>query len=165
MHTCPDRLHLMHVFITGGAGFIGSHLCDALLKEGHQVSILDNMSTGSAANIAHIKDQIEIHQGDIRDQALVEPLVEKCDLVLHMAAALGVNTILEKTIESVSVNFTGSEVVLNAGTFRTSGLLRKTYTPRSSLLVNLAVIVRTHFGVTTLHGHLFAHRLVLAALS
>ncbi|MSO29108.1 MAG: NAD-dependent epimerase/dehydratase family protein, partial [Candidatus Planktophila sp.] len=48
----------MRVFITGGAGFIGSHLCDALLKEGHQVSILDNMSTGSAANIAHIKGQI-----------------------------------------------------------------------------------------------------------
>jgi UDP-glucose 4-epimerase len=108
------RLHLMRVFITGGAGFIGSHLCDALLKEGHRVSILDNMSTGSAANIAHIKDQIEIHQGDIRDVALVEKAMASADLVLHMAAALGVNTILENPIESVSTNFTGSEVVLNA---------------------------------------------------
>jgi UDP-glucose 4-epimerase len=106
----------MRVFITGGAGFIGSHLCDALLKEGHQVSILDNMSTGSAANIAHIKDQIEIHQGDIRDIALVEKAMAPADLVLHMAAALGVNTILENPIESVSTNFTGSEVVLNAAT-------------------------------------------------
>jgi UDP-glucose 4-epimerase len=106
----------MRVFITGGAGFIGSHLCDALLKEGHQVSILDNMSTGSAANIAHIKDQIEIHQGDIRDVALVEKAMAPADLVLHMAAALGVNTILENPIESVSTNFTGSEVVLNAAT-------------------------------------------------
>jgi UDP-glucose 4-epimerase len=106
----------MRVFITGGAGFIGSHLCDALLKEGHQVSILDNMSTGSAANIAHIKDQIEIHQGDIRDADLVEKLMAPADLVLHMAAALGVNTILENPIESVSTNFTGSEVVLNAAT-------------------------------------------------
>jgi UDP-glucose 4-epimerase len=106
----------MRVFITGGAGFIGSHLCDALLKEGHQVSILDNMSTGSAANIAHIKDQIEIHQGDIRDVALVEKAMASADLVLHMAAALGVNTILENPIESVSTNFTGSEVVLNAAT-------------------------------------------------
>ena len=106
----------MRVFITGGAGFIGSHLCDALLKEGHQVSILDNMSTGSAANIAHIKDQIEIHQGDIRDVALVEKAMTPADLVLHMAAALGVNTILENPIESVSTNFTGSEVVLNAAT-------------------------------------------------
>ena len=106
----------MRVFITGGAGFIGSHLCDALLKEGHQVSILDNMSTGSAANIAHIKDQVEIHQGDIRDVALVEKAMAPADLVLHMAAALGVNTILENPIESVSTNFTGSEVVLNAAT-------------------------------------------------
>ncbi len=106
----------MRVFITGGAGFIGSHLCDALLKDGHQVSILDNMSTGSAANIAHIKDQIEIHQGDIRDVSLVEKAMAPADLVLHMAAALGVNTILENPIESVSTNFTGSEVVLNAAT-------------------------------------------------
>ena len=106
----------MRVFITGGAGFIGSHLCDALIAQGHQVAILDNMSTGSAANIAHIKDQIEIHQGDIRDAALVEKLMAPADLVLHMAAALGVNTILENPIESVSINFTGSEVVLNAAT-------------------------------------------------
>jgi UDP-glucose 4-epimerase len=106
----------MRVFITGGAGFIGSHLCDALLQEGHQVSILDNMSTGSASNIAHIKDQIEIHQGDIRDVALVEKAMAPADLVLHMAAALGVNTILENPIESVSTNFTGSEVVLNTAT-------------------------------------------------
>jgi UDP-glucose 4-epimerase len=106
----------MRVFITGGAGFIGSHLCDALIAQGHQISILDNMSTGSAANIAHIKDAIEIHQGDIRDVALVEKLMAPADLVLHMAAALGVNTILENPIESVSINFTGSEVVLNAAT-------------------------------------------------
>ena len=110
------RLGLMRVFITGGAGFIGSHLCDALLAQGHQVSILDNLSTGSAANIAHIKDQIEIHQGDIRDVDLVEKLMAPADLVLHMAAALGVNTILENPIESVSTNFTGSEVVLTAAT-------------------------------------------------
>jgi UDP-glucose 4-epimerase len=106
----------MKVLITGGAGFIGSHLCDALLAQGHQVSILDNMSTGSTANIAHIKDQIEIHQGDIRDAELVEKLMAPADLVLHMAAALGVNTILENPIESVSTNFTGSEVVLTAAT-------------------------------------------------
>jgi UDP-glucose 4-epimerase len=74
------------------------------------------MSTGSAANIAHIKDQIEIHQGDIRDVDLVEKLMAPADLVLHMAAALGVNTILENPIESVSTNFTGSEVVLTAAT-------------------------------------------------
>ena len=106
----------MRVFITGGAGFIGSHLADALIARGDEVTILDNLSTGSATNIAHLEGKIEVHQGDIRDAALIEKLMAPADLVLHMAAALGVNTILEKTIESVSVNFTGSEVVLNAAT-------------------------------------------------
>jgi UDP-glucose 4-epimerase len=106
----------MRVFITGGAGFIGSHLTDALIARGDEVTILDNLTTGSATNIAHLEGKIELVQGDIRDAALIEQLMEPADLVLHMAAALGVNTILEKTIESVSVNFTGSEVVLNAAT-------------------------------------------------
>jgi UDP-glucose 4-epimerase len=106
----------MRVFITGGAGFIGSHLADALIARGDEVTILDNLSTGSATNIAHLSGKVELHQGDIRDVALIEKLMAPADLVLHMAAALGVNTILEKTIESVSVNFTGSEVVLNAAT-------------------------------------------------
>jgi UDP-glucose 4-epimerase len=106
----------MRVFITGGAGFIGSHLTDALIARGDAVTILDNLTTGSATNIAHLEGKIELVQGDIRDAALIEKLMAPADLVLHMAAALGVNTILEKTIESVSVNFTGSEVVLNAAT-------------------------------------------------
>ena len=104
----------MRVFLTGGAGFIGSHLCDALIAEGNTPVILDNLSTGQLSNIAHIQSKIEIHQGDIRDAALVNQLTEQSDLVLHMAAALGVNTILEKTVESVSTNFTGSEVVLQS---------------------------------------------------
>jgi UDP-glucose 4-epimerase len=106
----------MRVFITGGAGFIGSHLADALIARGDAVTILDNLSTGSPANIAHLEGKVELVQGDIRDAALIEKLMGPADLVLHMAAALGVNTILEKTIESVSINFTGSEVVLNAAT-------------------------------------------------
>ena len=106
----------MRVFITGGAGFIGSHLTDALIARGDDVTILDNLTTGSATNLAHLEGRIELVQGDIRDAALIEKLMAPADLVLHMAAALGVNTILEKTIESVSVNFTGSEVVLNAAT-------------------------------------------------
>jgi UDP-glucose 4-epimerase len=103
----------MKVFITGGAGFIGSHLCDALVAEDKEVTILDNLSTGSKKNIAHLEGKIKVFQGDIRDQKLVESLVENCDLVLHMAAALGVDNILENPIESISTNFYGSEVVLN----------------------------------------------------
>ena len=106
----------MRVFITGGAGFIGSHLCDALVAEDKEVIILDNLSTGSKKNIAHLEGKINVIQGDIRDQKLVESLVEGSDLVLHMAAALGVDNILENPIESISTNFYGSEVVLNAAT-------------------------------------------------
>jgi UDP-glucose 4-epimerase len=104
----------MRVFITGGAGFIGSHLCDALVERGDEVTILDNLSTGSHKNIAHLKDRVGVTQGDIRDTGLVESLVAESDLVLHMAAALGVDNILENPIESISTNFYGSEVVLNA---------------------------------------------------
>ena len=104
----------MRVFLTGGAGFIGSHLCDALIAQGDTPVILDNLSTGQLSNIAHVKNKVEIHEGDIRDVELVNKLTEQSDLVLHMAAALGVSTILEKTVESVSTNFTGSEVVLQA---------------------------------------------------
>lgn len=106
----------MRVFITGGAGFIGSHLADACIARGDEVTILDNMSTGSRTNIAHLEGKINIHEGDIRDKALVEKLVSESDLVLHMAAALGVKNIMEHTIESIDRNFIGSEVVLNAAT-------------------------------------------------
>ena len=104
----------MKVFITGGAGFIGSHLCDALIAEGKEVTILDNLSTGSKKNIAHLEGKIKVIHGDIRDQKLVESLVENSDLILHMAAAVGVDNILENPIESISTNFHGSEIVLNA---------------------------------------------------
>jgi UDP-glucose 4-epimerase len=104
----------MRVFITGGAGFIGSHLCDALISRGDEVTILDNLSTGSQKNISHLEGKIEVIQGDIRDKPLVETLVANSELVLHMAAALGVDNILENPIESISTNFYGSEVVLGA---------------------------------------------------
>jgi UDP-glucose 4-epimerase len=106
----------MRAFITGGAGFIGSHLADALIARGDTVTILDNMSTGSMANIAHLQGKIEIHEGDIRDKALVEKLIENSDTVFHMAAALGVKNIMEHTLESIDRNFNGSEIVLHAAT-------------------------------------------------
>jgi UDP-glucose 4-epimerase len=84
----------MKVFITGGAGFIGSHLCDALVAKGEEITILDNLSTGSKKNIAHLEGKISVFQGDIRDQNLVESLAKDSDLILHMAAALGVDNIL-----------------------------------------------------------------------
>jgi UDP-glucose 4-epimerase len=104
----------MRVLITGGAGFIGSHLADALIARGDQVVALDNFSTGSTANIKHITKNLEIIDGDIRNTELINETAKDVDLVLHMAAALGVNTILESPLESISTNIAGSEVVLNA---------------------------------------------------
>ena len=106
----------MRVFITGGAGFIGSHLADHYVNAGHSVTLLDNFSTGSKANIAHLAGTVKTVEGDIRNIELIDQLTKDSDLVLHMAAALGVNTILESPLESMSTNITGSEVVLNAAT-------------------------------------------------
>ena len=104
----------MRVLVTGGAGFIGSHLADALIARGDQVVALDNFSTGSTANIKHITKNFEIIDGDIRNTELIHDSIKDVDLVFHLAAALGVNTILESPLESISTNIAGSEVVLNA---------------------------------------------------
>jgi UDP-glucose 4-epimerase len=106
----------MRVFITGGAGFIGSHLADHYVNVGHTVTVLDNFSTGSHSNISHLDGKVITIDGDIRNVDLIDQLSKDSDLVLHMAAALGVNTILESPLESMSTNITGSEVVLNAAT-------------------------------------------------
>ena len=104
----------MRVLVTGGAGFIGSHLADALIAHGDNVVALDNFSTGSTANIKHITKNFEIIDGDIRNTDLINDTIKDVDLIFHMAAALGVNTILESPLESISTNIAGSEVVLNA---------------------------------------------------
>jgi UDP-glucose 4-epimerase len=104
----------MNVFITGGAGFIGSHLVEYFLANGDSVTALDNFSTGNALNLKN--SGLNAISGDIRNQELVEKLTNESDLVLHMAAALGVSNIMNKTLDSISTNIAGSEVVLNAAT-------------------------------------------------
>ena len=104
----------MKVLVTGGAGFIGSHLTDSLLLNNDEITVVDNFSTGNINNLDHAKSKINIIDGDIRDQNLIERTVSEVDLVFHMAAALGVNNILNSTLDSISVNITGSDVVLKA---------------------------------------------------
>jgi UDP-glucose 4-epimerase len=104
----------MKVLVTGGAGFIGSHLTDALCMSNANVTIVDNFTTGSLDNLAPIKSKIKIIEGDIRDEKLINDLVSKVDLVFHMAAALGVDNILNSTLDSISVNIIGSDVLLKA---------------------------------------------------
>lgn len=106
----------MKILITGGAGFIGSHLTDRLLRDGHGVVILDNLSTGSLANLKHLEGnaKFEMVIGSVRDVSLVQEMVERCDAVIHLAAAVGVKLILEKPSLSIHTNVNGTENVLHA---------------------------------------------------
>jgi len=100
--------------ITGGAGFIGSHLVEKLIARGGQVVVFDNLSTGSAINLSWIKEKITFHEGNILDKAAIDKLVSESDYVVHLAAALGVLNIVNKPLESLKTNLQGSEVVLEA---------------------------------------------------
>jgi UDP-glucose 4-epimerase len=100
--------------VTGGAGFIGSHLTEQLISRGDQVVILDNLSTGLSDNLSTIKSKVEFQQGNILDKSLVEKLVSNSDYVVHLAAALGVLNIVNKPLESLKSNLQGTEIVLEA---------------------------------------------------
>jgi UDP-glucose 4-epimerase len=100
--------------ITGGAGFIGSHLAEKLVDRGDQVVVFDNVSTGSAINLSGIKEKITFQEGNILDKAVIDKLVSGSDFVVHLAAALGVLNIVNKPLESLKTNLQGSEVVLEA---------------------------------------------------
>ena len=106
----------MRVLVTGGAGFIGSHLVDHFMQQGYEVVVLDNLSTGSDENIAHhdCDPNFTLVNGSILDEKLVDQLVASVDQVWHMAASLGVKRILERPMESIATNVHGSEVVLTA---------------------------------------------------
>ena len=104
----------MKYLVTGGAGFIGSHLTEQLISRGDQVVILDNLSTGLSENLSTIKSKVEFEQGNILDKALVEKLVSNSDYVVHLAAALGVLNIVNKPLESLKSNLQGTEIVLEA---------------------------------------------------
>lgn len=103
----------MRFLITGGAGFIGSHLANKLILRGDQVAILDNLSSGNAENLLQIQSKIDLVQGDILNRSLVYELVKKCDYVIHLAAALGVFNIVNKPLESLKTNLQGTELLLH----------------------------------------------------
>ena len=106
----------MKFLITGGAGFIGSHLSEKLLDLGHDVTILDDLSTGSWSNIESLVecDGYKSVVGSVRDQTLVIELVEDCDIIIHLAAAVGVKLILEEPSKSIHTNVNGTENILHA---------------------------------------------------
>ena len=104
----------MRALITGGAGFIGSHLSGALLDAGHQVLVLDNLSTGSIDNIAHIKGRpgFEYVIDSVENEPLLAELIDRADVVFHFAAAVGVKLIVEQPVHTIETNVHGTEVVL-----------------------------------------------------
>lgn len=104
----------MKVLITGGAGFIGSHLAERLLDREDEVYVIDNFSTGRLENIRHLFSESGFHLtvGTILDEKTLEPLVETCDQVYHLAAAVGVRLIIEKPVETIETNILGTEIVL-----------------------------------------------------
>jgi UDP-glucose 4-epimerase len=105
----------MNVLITGGAGFIGSHLAERLLKDGHEVVVIDNLSTGSLQNIEAFrsKPRFDFIEGDIRNSELIEAPAGQCDMIFHLAAAVGVNLIAEDPVHTIETNIGGTEVVLD----------------------------------------------------
>jgi UDP-glucose 4-epimerase len=104
----------MKYLITGGSGFIGSHLAERLIDQGHYVTVIDNLSTGSDNNLLKVKKNIDFHHGNILDKPLMEKLIAESDYVIHLAAALGVLNIINKPLESLKTNIQGTEVVLEA---------------------------------------------------
>lgn len=100
--------------ITGGAGFIGSHLAESLLDDGWEVYALDDLSTGSLANVEHLRDREEFHLvvDSVLRGAIVNELVYKCDVVYHLAAAVGVRLIVEQPVQTLVTNLRGTEIVL-----------------------------------------------------
>ena len=104
----------MRALITGGAGFIGSHLAERLLALGHHVVLLDDLSTGRHANIAHLLDRpdVEFVLGSVLNADLVDDVASRCDRIYHLAAAVGVELIVERPLESLRTNIRGAEIVL-----------------------------------------------------
>jgi UDP-glucose 4-epimerase len=106
----------MRALITGGAGFIGSHLAERLLQEGQEVTILDDLSTGRLENLQDFRRHgaLRFVQGDIRDSTLVQLLASQCEVIFHLAAAVGVQLIADDPVHTIETNIAGTEVVLEA---------------------------------------------------
>src|SRR5947207_3114813 len=102
----------MRYLVTGGAGFIGSHLADALIEQGNEVVALDNLSTGNERNVGHLtdSDRFVLRHGSVLDGPLVAELATQADVTVHLAASVGVHLIVEKPLESLLNNIRGTEI-------------------------------------------------------
>jgi len=119
----------LKALVTGGAGFIGSHLCERLLERGWDVAVIDDLSTGRLSNIEHILDnqRFRFVQGSVRHPKVMESLVSDCDAIFHLAAAVGVQLIVDRPVHTIETNIHGTEVVLEvANRFKKKVLVAST---------------------------------------
>jgi UDP-glucose 4-epimerase len=116
---------MQRILITGGAGFIGSHLAEALVAQGKEVCVLDDLSTGSRANLAALREQpgFQFVQGSVLDAAVLDPVVAKVDFIYHLAAAVGVELVVKSPVSTIENNIRGTENVLAAAAKRGVGVL------------------------------------------
>jgi UDP-glucose 4-epimerase len=110
----------MKILVTGGSGFIGSHLCERLVNDGHNVTAIDNFSTGNASNLGRLKsiDSFKLIEGSILDTKILTPLIDESDYIFHLAAAVGVFNIVNNPLESLLTNIRGTENVLESAIAR-----------------------------------------------
>jgi UDP-glucose 4-epimerase len=109
------RRHDLRILITGGSGFIGSHLADAYVTRGDEVFVIDDLSTGSIENIRHLKEHPRFHYtvDSVQNQPVLAELIDSCDVVFHLAAAVGVKLVVESPVQTIETNVRGTEVVLS----------------------------------------------------
>jgi UDP-glucose 4-epimerase len=119
----------MRILVTGGAGFIGSHLCERLLKENHRIDVIDDLSTGSLRNIEGCfhDSNFEFIHDSVLNEKMIYTLIDKCDMIYHLASAVGVQLIVDEPVRTIETNIRGTEVILEiAQKFRKKVLITST---------------------------------------
>ena len=115
----------MKILVTGGAGFVGSWLSEALLLKGHEVYIIDDLSTGSMDNVKHLKESSRFHPfyESIMDANLLSEITNQCDLIFHLAAVVGVKNVVRSPVETIERNVKGTELVLKCANIQKKKVL------------------------------------------
>ncbi|MBU4185872.1 MAG: SDR family oxidoreductase [Desulfobacteraceae bacterium] len=155
---------LSKALVTGGAGFIGSHLVDTLVKEGCDVVVLDDLSAGSLSNLKHVKDKITFYKGNIQDQKILMKAAENCEVIFHQAALVSVTKTVDNPVDSAFINDLGTLLVLDAG--RKNKVKRVVFASSSAVYGDDPLLPKhesmqpkpmSPYAVQKLTGELYAH--------
>jgi len=146
----------MNILITGGAGFVGSHLADRLIADGHHITVIDNLSTGRYQNVAHLegRERFRLLIDTVLNQTLMEELIRESDRVFHMASAVGVKLIMERPVRTIETIFRGTDVVLEF----CSRYRKRVLIPSTSEVYGKGISVPFHENDDLLTGATNKHR-------